>query len=100
MVCLKACYKGNWTVLCCPLLAPLVILYYGLCCCLCLPSEKSKVEEELPGKNFNETVIDIEEPNYQFEDINRVRQDCRGPVGPSGTRGPPQAIPLPNLSLN
>ena len=69
-------------------------------CCLCLPSEESLMEEELIEKKSDETVIDMEEPNYQFEDINGVRQDCRGPVGPSGTRGPPQAIPLPNLSLN
>ena len=62
--------------------------------------QTSEIEEELPRNKFDETVIDMEEPNYQFENINRVRQDCRGPVGPSGTRGPPQAIPLPNLSLN
>ena len=57
------------------------------------------MEEEFLRQKF-ETVIDMEEPNYQFEDINGVLQDCRGPMGPSGTRGLPQAIPLPNLSLN
>ena len=58
------------------------------------------MEEELVEKKYDETVIGMEEPNYQFEDINGVCQDCRGPVGPLGTRGIPQAIPLPNLSLN
>ena len=57
-------------------------------------------EEECFEKNFDETVIDMEEPNYQFEDINGVRQDCRGPEGSSGIRGPSPAIPLPYLGFN
>ena len=84
------------------LVCPLIILYYGFyyafCCCLC--SKKSEREEECLGKNFDETVIDMEEPNYQFEDINGVRQDCRGPEGSSGIRGPSPAIPLPYLGFN
>ena len=80
------------------LVSPLVILYFGFCCCLC--SKKSEREEECFEKNFDETVIDMEEPNYQFEDINGVRQDCRGPEGPSGIRGPSPAIPLPYLGFN
>ena len=108
--------QGNWSILCCPfgflyyvlkygfyccffiLVSPLVIFYFGFCCCLC--SKKSEREEECFEKNFDETVIDMEEPNYQFEDINGVRQDCRGPEGPSGIRGPSLPIPLPYLGFN
>ena len=46
----------------------------------------SEIEEELLRKKLDETVIYMEEPNYQFEDINGIRQNCHGPVGPSGTR--------------
>ena len=124
IICLKLCleelYQGNWSILCCPLAILYYVLYYGFYCCLfilgcplailyhsfyyvfccCLCSKKSERDEECLGKNFDETVIEMEEPNYQFEDINGVRQDCRGPVGPSGTHGPSPAIPLPYLGFN
>ena len=63
----------------------MAILSY--CCYIISTLEESEMENELPGKHVNETVINMEPPN-QFNDINGVFQTV-------GLGSP--AIPLPYI---
>ena len=77
-------------------------MYCVFCCCLICPDdEESELETELPGKNPNETVVNMEPPNPEFlklEYINGVPQVVEPDLQPIVSRAPlPQCSRIADL---